>query len=153
MDGKGRSDVYVLTIAATNRPWDLDPAVLSRFEKKVLIPLPDEVTRARILQIHLDGKGYKTDLTYEELATLTKGYSGREVERFCKEVTTRMIEGMNGDIPALVDKGLDTLKNYKIKVRPLEREDFERAARTIHPQTSSEEMRKYFDWKESAEEA
>ena len=47
MDSKGRGDIYVLTIAATNRPWDLDSAVLSRFEKKILIPLPEERTRDR----------------------------------------------------------------------------------------------------------
>ncbi|MGH9389534.1 MAG: ATP-binding protein, partial [Vicinamibacteria bacterium] len=65
MDSKGRSDIYVLTIAATNRPWDLDPAVLSRFEKKVLIPLPDETTRERILRIHLEKKGFQTEVPYE----------------------------------------------------------------------------------------
>jgi katanin p60 ATPase-containing subunit A1 len=153
MDSKGRSDIYVLTIAATNRPWDLDNAVLSRFEKKILIPLPEETTRERILKIHLQKKGFTTDVPYEELVRLTNGYSGREIERFCKEVTTEMIEGMNRDIPALVDTGLDTVKKYKIKVRPLTREDFTSAARLIHPQTTPEEMQKYFNWKESAEEA
>jgi len=153
MDSKGRTDLYVLTIAATNRPWDLDNAVLSRFEKKILIPLPDETTRDRILKIHLQKKGFATDVPYDELVRLTNGYSGREIERFCKEVTTEMVEGMNRDIPALVDTGLDTVKKYKIKVRPLTREDFVNAARLIHPQTTPEEMQKYFNWKESAEEA
>jgi SpoVK/Ycf46/Vps4 family AAA+-type ATPase len=153
MDSKGRSDLYVLTIAATNRPWDLDNAVLSRFEKKILIPLPDETTRDRILTIHLQKKGFTTDMPFDELVRLTNGYSGREIERFCKEVTTEMVEGMNRDIPALVDTSLDTVKKYKIKVRPLTREDFMNAARLIHPQTTPEEMQKYFNWKESAEEA
>ncbi len=153
MDSKGRHDIYVLTIAATNRPWDLDPAVLSRFEKKVLIPLPDETTREKILRIHLEKKGFKSDLPFEELARLTAGYSGREIERFAKEVTTGMIEEMNKDIPSLVDKGLDTVKGYKIRVRPLTRDDFLAAARLIHPQTTAEEMQKYYDWKERAEEA
>ena len=64
-----------------------------------------------------------------------------------------MIEEMNRDIPALVDRGLDAVKKHKIKVRPLTAEDVETALRTIHPQTTPEEMKKYYSWKESAEEA
>lgn len=152
MDSKGRHDLYVLTIAATNRPWDLDSAVLSRFEKKILIPLPDEQTRERILRIHLEKKGFPVEVGFPELAALTEGYSGREIERFCKEVTTSMVEEVNKGIPALVDQGLDTVKKYKIKVRPLTKSDFDAAARLIHPQTTAEEMKKYYNWKESAEE-
>ncbi|RPH42745.1 MAG: ATP-binding protein [Planctomycetota bacterium] len=152
MDSKGRTDIYVLTIAATNRPWDLDSAVLSRFEKKILIPLPDEKTRERILQIHLGKKGFPIEMDYPDLAQLTTGYSGREIERFCKEVTTSMVEEVNRDIPTLVDQGLDTVKKYRIKVRPLSRGDFESDAKLIHPQTTKEEMQKYYNWKESAEE-
>lgn len=152
MDQKGRHDIYVLTIAATNRPWDLDPAVLSRFEKKILIPLPDEATREKILRIHLEKKGYRTQVPYPDLAAMTKGYSGREIERFCKEVTTGMIEQMNGDIPHLVDRGLDQVRKYRIKVRDLTLEDFDAAARLIHPQTTPEEMEKYYRWKESVQE-
>ena len=83
---------------------------------------------------------------------MTDGYSGREIERFCKEVTTGMVEEVNREIPALVDQGLDTVKKYKIKVRPLTQKDFDAAARIIHPQTTPEEMQKYYNWKESAEE-
>jgi katanin p60 ATPase-containing subunit A1 len=152
MDSKGRSDLYVLTIAATNRPWDLDSAVLSRFEKRILIPLPDVSTRERILRIHLEKKGFPVEVGYGELAKMTAGYSGREIERFCKEVTTGMVEEVNRDIPSLVDQGLDTVKKYRIKVRALGQKDFDAAARIIHPQTTPEEMQKYYNWKESAEE-
>ncbi len=152
MDSKGRTDIYVLTIAATNRPWDLDPAVLSRFEKKILIPLPDETTRERILRIHLERKGFKTQVAYPDLARMTGGFSGRELERFCKEVTTGMIEAMNHDIPGLVDRGLEHVKSYSLRVRELTREDFDAAARLIHPQTTQEEMTKYVRWKESVQE-
>jgi len=152
MDQKGRTDIYVLTIAATNRPWDLDPAVLSRFEKKILIPLPDPTTRERILKIHLEKKGYRTPVPFAELAQMTDGYSGREIERFCKEVTTSMIEEMNHEIPGLIDRGLDQVKKYRIKVRELSRGDFEAAARLIHPQTTPEDMAKYVRWKESVQE-
>ncbi len=153
MDQKGRNDVYVLTIAATNRPWDLDPAVLSRFEKKILIPLPDERARDAILRIHLERKGFQVQVPFEELARMTAGYSGREIERFVKEVVSSMVEGMNRDMGAIVDRGLDQVRGYKIKVRPLTQEDFVEAAKLIHPQTPPEEMEKYVRWKESAEEA
>ncbi len=152
MDQKGRSDIYVLTIAATNRPWDLDPAVLSRFEKKILIPLPDTNTRKKILQIQLEKNGFTTKVSYDDLAKSTKGYSGREIERFCKEVTTSMIAEQNRDLAGLVDKGLKAAREYQIRVRPLSREDFTAAAGHINPQTTPEEMKKYRQWKESAED-
>jgi SpoVK/Ycf46/Vps4 family AAA+-type ATPase len=152
MDAKGRHDLYVLTIAATNRPWELDPAVLSRFEKKVLIPLPDANARQEILKIHLDRRGFTYDVPPAELAAMTDGFSGRELERFCKEVTTNMIEESNRELTALVDQGLEHVRKYKIRIRPLTRGDFEQAARLIHPQTTKEEMQKYLNWKEAAEE-
>ncbi len=151
LDQKGRRDIYVLTIAATNRPWDLDAAILSRFEKKILIPLPDDRARAEILKIHLDKRGFRTAVDYETLSNMTKGYSGREIERFCKEVTSRMVADMNRDIPRLIDAGLDEVKKYKIQVRDLALRDFETARARISPQTTDEYMRKYLDWKESTE--
>lgn len=146
---KGKSGLYVITIAATNRPWDLDPAVLSRFEKKILIPLPDEKSRERILQIHLHERGFNVDAPLKELVAMTQGFSGREIEQFCKEVTNRMVFEMNSELPSLVDQGLETLRSYRIKIRTLMPEDFTRARAMITPQTSKEENRRYLTWKES----
>jgi SpoVK/Ycf46/Vps4 family AAA+-type ATPase len=148
---KGRDDVYVLTIAATNRPWDLDPAVLSRFDKKILIPLPDPQTRRAILEIHLVKKGFNPTCGLDSLVDMTEGLSGREIERFTKEVTNRMISEENKDIPALLDRGVEELKRFTIKVRTLTREDFDRARKHVNPVTSPEEMRRYADWKEQSE--
>jgi SpoVK/Ycf46/Vps4 family AAA+-type ATPase len=153
LDQKGRSDLYVLTLAATNRPWDLDPAVLSRFEKKVLIPLPDPPAREAILRIHLEKKGFRFNGPYSGLAERTQGLSGRELERFAKQVVSHMIQEMNADIPSLVDQGLNVVRGYQIRTRELQMEDFERALRSITPQTSHEEMSKYLQWKEGQEEA
>jgi SpoVK/Ycf46/Vps4 family AAA+-type ATPase len=151
LDQKGRSDLYVLTIAATNRPWDLDPAVLSRFEKKILIPLPDPPAREAILRICLERQGFETEVPYAELARLTDGASGREIERFCKQSVNHMIQETNREIPGLVDQGLDKVRSHGLRVRRLTRADFERAARLLTPQTTPEEMRKYEEWKEYME--
>lgn len=153
LDQKGRSDIYVLTIAATNRPWDLDPAVLSRFEKKILIPLPDAEARKAILKIQIERKGYRAAATYDELAAMTDGYSGRELERFAKQTISLVLQDMNKEIPGLVDRGLDRVREHAIKVRDLTRADFDRAARMITPQTTREEMQKYVKWKEYMEDA
>ena len=106
-------------------------------------------TREKILKIHLEKKGFTTEVPYDELGRLTNGYSGREIERFCKEVTTRMIAEMNEGLPALVDQGLDSVRTYQVKVRELERGEFEGARRRIAPQTTPAEMTRYVNWKES----
>jgi len=149
---KGREDIYVLTIAATNRPWDLDPAVLSRFDKKILIPLPDPETRQAILEIHTSKKGFELDCELEELIELTDGLSGREIESLVKEVTNRMVAEENRSIPDLVDRGLDAVRDYAVRVRSLNLADFERGARLINPVTPPKEMQKYLDWRDAAEE-
>lgn len=148
---KGRDDIYVLTIAATNRPWDLDPAVLSRFDKKILIPLPDPVTRRAILELHVAKKGFQTTFPLDQLVAMTDGLSGREIERFAKEVTNRMVSEENKEIPALLDKGVEELRRFTIKTRPLTAEDFERARKHVNPVTTPEEMKRYADWKEQTE--
>ncbi|MCU0722599.1 MAG: ATP-binding protein [Planctomycetes bacterium] len=142
---KGRTDIYVLTIAATNRPWDLDDAALSRFDKKVLIPLPDPVTRKAIFEIQVGKRGLQTQVSYDDLVAMTEGCSGREIERFCKEAQTRMVREMNTGIPALVDRGIDAIRGHTVKIRPLAREDFGSPPK---PQTTPEEMKRYLRWRE-----
>lgn len=143
---KGRSDIFVLTIAATNRPWDIDAAVMSRFEKQILIPLPDPESRRAILEIHLLKKGYELDCTIDELVEVTDGYSGREIERLAKQATSNMIGELNSDLPGIVDRGLKLTQAYQVKIRPLSTQDLLGAARTIRPVTSAAEMQRYRDW-------
>jgi SpoVK/Ycf46/Vps4 family AAA+-type ATPase len=143
---KGRSEIFVLTIAATNRPWDIDAAVMSRFEKQILIPLPDAVSRRAILDIHLGRRGYVLEAELDDLVGVTNGYSGREIERLCKEATGEMIEELNADLPDIIDKGLAGTRAYQVKVRPLNVADFKKAAEHIKPQTSPADMQRYIDW-------
>jgi len=56
MDGlsnRSTSTQMVFVLAASNTPWDLDHAVLRRFEKRIMVPTPDSITRLSILQMHL----------------------------------------------------------------------------------------------------
>ena len=143
------SDEYVLTIAATNVPWLMDEAVLSRFEKKIYIPLPDAQARRRILEIHLREKGHGIEVTYEELIAKTEGYSGRELEQLCKEAINIMISDINPDIAGVVDKGKQATEGYKIKVRPLTKTDFQKALSGIKPETSKSNLERFRKWRGS----
>ncbi|MCL4731484.1 MAG: hypothetical protein KJ044_13735 [Planctomycetes bacterium] len=99
-----------------------------------------------MLDIHLGRRGYQIDCELDELVAITSGYSGREIERLCKEATGEMIEELNADLPDVIDRGLAGTRAYQVKVRPLGKEDFLRAAEHIKPQTSPETMQRYLDW-------
>jgi len=50
-DGKPKSK-NIMVLAATNRPWDLDEAMIRRLEKRIYIPLPEESGRKRLFEIN-----------------------------------------------------------------------------------------------------
>jgi transitional endoplasmic reticulum ATPase len=77
----------VVVIAATNRPDMVDPAVLrpGRFDRLIYVPEPGEEGRLQILKIHTKGMPLTKDVNLQELAQLTKGYSGADIESVCRE--------------------------------------------------------------------
>jgi transitional endoplasmic reticulum ATPase len=85
MDGLEDRD-EVIVIAATNRPDIIDPALLrpGRFDKLLLIPIPDEEGRRRILEVHTRDMPMK-EVDLGQLATRTKGYVGADIENLCRE--------------------------------------------------------------------
>jgi len=142
---------FVLTIGATNTPWLLDSAILSRFQRRVLVPLPDEAARLAILQIHLNRRGHQSEIPLEELTRRTAGYSGREIEQLCQSAVARMTGRLNPGLLDLVDKGQEAVRGYTIQIEPLGRQDFQAAFEQVRPQTSAESLRKYADWARKAE--
>ena len=96
----------------------------------------------------IDRKGLESKVAKDELTAMTAGYSGRELERFCKEAQTRMIREMNTNIPAMVDAGFDKIKGHTVRIRPLTAEDFRAAASRINPVTSDKDVERYVRWKD-----
>jgi len=75
MQGVGKDDEGILVLGATNIPWDLDPAVRRRFQKKIYIPLPEDIARRALFKLQL-GKETPHSLTEEEieyLSSITEG--------------------------------------------------------------------------------
>jgi katanin p60 ATPase-containing subunit A1 len=145
MDGladKGE-DRFVLTISATNAPWDLDDAVLSRFQKRIYIPLPDAEARKAILQIQLMKEGHTLDYPLQQVVRDTEWYSGRDLERLANQAVNIMVEELNGQIPACVDSGREAIEAYKLRIRPLQKRDFEEAFKRIR--VDVEKLKKMVD--------
>ena len=92
MDGIRNMD-GVFVIAATNRPDILDPGLLrpGRFDKVIEIPMPDEKARLEILKIHTKKMPLDKDVDLKELAKLTEGFSGADLENLAREAAMMAI--------------------------------------------------------------
>lgn len=86
MDGF-ESNEGVIIIAATNRPDVLDPAILrpGRFDRRVVVPLPDVRGREEIFRVHTPNVPLATDVDLEILARSTPGMSGADIENLVNE--------------------------------------------------------------------
>ena len=87
-----KSDELLLTLAATNAPWDLDEAILSRFPLRIYIPLPDAKSCEEIIKIQLKGLDINS-LNMEKISEICtrKNYSGRDIQSLCQEALRSMI--------------------------------------------------------------
>ncbi|MBI2866162.1 MAG: ATP-dependent zinc metalloprotease FtsH [Chloroflexi bacterium] len=86
MDGFD-SNTNVIVVSATNRPDILDPALLrpGRFDRRVLLDLPDIKGRKEILEVHIRGKPMDTGVELEKLAKQTPGFSGADLANLVNE--------------------------------------------------------------------
>ncbi|MBU0569555.1 AAA family ATPase, partial [Patescibacteria group bacterium] len=86
MDGFTPND-NVIVVAATNRGDLLDPALLrpGRFDRRVMLDMPDKVGRAAILKIHARGKKFINGINWDRVANRTVGFSGADLENMLNE--------------------------------------------------------------------
>ncbi|KAJ6341733.1 hypothetical protein OIU78_009813 [Salix suchowensis] len=80
----------ILVLAATNRPFDLDEAIIRRFERRIMLGLPSAEHRERIMKTLL-GKEKMEGLDFKELATMTEGYSGSDLKNLCTTAAYRPV--------------------------------------------------------------
>ena len=86
MDGFGANE-GVIIIAATNRPDILDPALMrpGRFDRQVYVGAPDIKGREDILKVHSRGKPLANDVSLKEIAKVTVGFTGADIENLLNE--------------------------------------------------------------------
>ncbi|KAJ3683726.1 hypothetical protein LUZ60_013953 [Juncus effusus] len=73
----------VLVLAATNRPFDLDEAVIRRLPRRLMVNLPEAPNREKILRVILAKEDLDEDVDFEALANMTEGYSGSDLKNLC----------------------------------------------------------------------
>ena len=132
MDGFGGRASNVLFIGATNEPWAMDAAVLrpGRFDARIYIPLPDQTTRHRILEIHLKGRPLAEDVNLDALAALMGGYSGADVAAICHRASQRAF------MEAIAENDLP----------PIGWDDFEAALAEIKPSVDAKNLKRYEEY-------
>jgi katanin p60 ATPase-containing subunit A1 len=135
---KGNEDRFVFTIAATNTPWDLDEAILSRFPLQVYVPLPDTEACEQILRIQLKELEHNLSLKEVAMECVINHYSGRDIEGLCKQAMWEMLVRNNS---FLNDLKIPNSKN--VSTRPLMFNDFMKAFQRVRPKTNPIMLKRY----------
>jgi SpoVK/Ycf46/Vps4 family AAA+-type ATPase len=151
LHAKGDEAPFVLTIGATNVPWLIDSAILSRFSKMIYVPLPDDTARRAILALNLDQAGHQSEMPMDELVDRTEGYSGRDIAQMCQEAVARMLTRANPKLPDLADEGSEVIQQYELKVAPLSRGDLDFALERVLPDTTPAELERLAAWRAGQE--
>ncbi|MDD1775066.1 MAG: CDC48 family AAA ATPase [Methanobacterium sp.] len=129
MDGlKTRGQVVV--IGATNRPDALDTAIRrgGRFDREIEIGVPDKDGRREVLQIHTRGMPLDEKVDLDEIAEITHGFVGADLESLCKESAMRVLRRVLPDIKPEEEIPQETLQKMIIN-----RTDFKEALKEIQP--------------------
>uniref|UniRef100_A0A8C6P1T8 Fidgetin-like protein 1 n=1 Tax=Nothobranchius furzeri TaxID=105023 RepID=A0A8C6P1T8_NOTFU len=131
-------DDRVLVMGATNRPQELDEAVLRRFAKRVYVALPDEKTRLTLMT-NLLGK-HGNPLSSSELSCLAKataGYSGSDLTSLAKDAALGPIRELGPN--QVRNMSASEMRNIKMK-------DFEDSLKRIKPTVSPSTLNMYSKW-------
>lgn len=130
----GIQETTAFIMVATNRPWDLDDAVLRRLPRKILVDLPLRDDRAAILKLLLRDEQLEADVSIDDLANRTPWYSGSDLKAVCVTAAMSAVEEEQ-PLPATEDGGEPVYPER----RTLRHEHFERALAQI-PASINEDM-------------
>ncbi|KAH0857340.1 hypothetical protein HID58_085601 [Brassica napus] len=133
----------ILVLAATNRPFDLDEAIIRRFERRIMVGLPGVENREKILKTLLAKEKVDENLDYKELSMMTEGYTGSDLKNLCTTAAYRPVRELIQQ-ERIKDtekkKQRETTKTSEddegkeeriITLRPLNRQDFKEAKNQV----------------------
>ena len=138
-DGVGSSEENrVLIIGATNRPFDLDPAVIRRLPKRVYVgPFNDEEKKGFIKKIITQNKCNITDEQFLQIAKMCNNYSNSDLKELCREAAYEPLRELNSTSLQRVNE-----------LRPIVFEDFTKAVRKVRGTLTKDILRQLEQWNE-----
>jgi transitional endoplasmic reticulum ATPase len=127
-----------VVIAATNRPEAIDEALRrpGRFDREIVIGVPDEPGRREILGIHTRGMPLAQDVSLEELARRTYGFVGADIAALAREAA---LEAVRRIMPR-INLAEQTIPAEILDALSVERADFENALKRVQPSAMREVM-------------
>ena len=146
--GEAGSD-RVVVIGSTNRPFDLDEAVLRRFPRRILVDLPDLQTRKEILEVTLAENRLDPSVNLTSVAERLEGYTGSDIKEVCREAVVRI----SHEQAKMLDQGFADLREDQTKgslqrLRPVTMADFEEALTKLKRSVSEtgKELARVWEW-------
>lgn len=110
----------IVVIAATNRPDMVDSAVIrpGRFDRLIYVPEPDEKSRLQILVLYTKGMPIAKDVDLKQLVSMTKHYSGADIESLCREAAMHSLRRDVNAGEVTMQDFLDALKDMGPSITP-----------------------------------
>ena len=144
LDGatSANAQARVVLICATNRPQELDEALIRRLPRRIYVPLPCVVGRRALLTrlLNTDAKAFALKpAELEKLVALTDAYSGSDLAALCREAALQPLRELDASQLARVDPS---------RVRPLQLKDFTLALRAIRPSVAPSAVTEAKRWGE-----
>ena len=142
MDGvmdKGKN-IHAYVIGATNKPWALDWPFIRRFQKRIMVPLPDHEARLNMLKLYTAHLNLSSKVDLDEFARLAGGFSGSDIRDICQSAHLRVI----GE---LFESGKASDKHAK--PRPISTNDFKGILADRKPSVSPRIVSSYNEWSEA----
>ncbi|KAL5519773.1 hypothetical protein ACEPAG_1433 [Sanghuangporus baumii] len=122
-DGLTSASDRILVLGATNRPNDIDPAILRRMPKHYPVELPNKQQRFNILSLMLKGTKLVPEFSLELLADRTAGLSGSDLKELCREAAMKPVREFLKEAGGDRDV-LEKSREEDFSYRPLEIKDF-----------------------------
>ncbi|CAH8386857.1 unnamed protein product [Eruca vesicaria subsp. sativa] len=130
-------DDLVIVIGATNKPQELDDAVLRRLVKRIYVPLPDTNVRKLLFKTKLKCQPHSLSSgDIDKIVRETEGYSGSDLQALCEEAAMMPIRELGANI----------LTIQANKVRPLKYDDFRKSMAVIRPSLSKSKWEELERW-------